>query len=164
METRCVVLTIVLICLLLLIKLCARDSCDRTKTDEEIMIRSYLPHCCVGPIVKGFGRGSKDLGCPTGKSSASIPTRQFYLDSEMYWVSANFALEVVQKLPPAMETGVYIGWAKVDNGDVHKAVLSIGWNPFYANKEKSVVCLSSQHSILFRFARNRFRAFSIFIV
>lgn len=30
------------------------------------MIRNYLPHCCVGPIVKGFGRGSKDLGCPTG--------------------------------------------------------------------------------------------------
>lgn len=30
------------------------------------MIRSYLPHCCVGPIVKGFGRGSKELGCPTG--------------------------------------------------------------------------------------------------
>lgn len=31
------------------------------------MIRSYLPHSCIGPIVKGFGRGSKDLGCPTGK-------------------------------------------------------------------------------------------------
>lgn len=39
-----------------------------------------------------------------------------------------------------METGVYFGWASVDSGDVHKAVLSIGWNPFYENKEKSMVC------------------------
>lgn len=54
-------------------------------------------------------------------------------------ISANFSLEVLQKLPVEIETGVYFGWAKVDNGDVHKAVLSIGWNPFYGNKEKSVV-------------------------
>lgn len=25
-----------------------------------------LPHFAVGPIVKGFGRGSKELGIPTG--------------------------------------------------------------------------------------------------
>lgn len=27
---------------------------------------SSLPHFCAGPIIKGFGRGSKELGCPTG--------------------------------------------------------------------------------------------------
>lgn len=26
-----------------------------------------LPYFCTGPIVKGFGRGSKELGCPTGE-------------------------------------------------------------------------------------------------
>lgn len=86
---------------------------------------------------------------------------EFISSSECTDFSANFALDVVQKLPPGIETGVYIGWAKVDSGDVHKAVLSIGWNPFYANKEKSVVCLSSQNSILFYFARNRSRAYPI---
>lgn len=27
---------------------------------------SYLPLFLKGEVVKGFGRGSKDLGCPTG--------------------------------------------------------------------------------------------------
>lgn len=52
---------------------------------------------------------------------------------------ANFPLEVVQQLPQDIQTGIYFGWAKVDNGDVHKMVMSIGWNPFYDNKEKSMV-------------------------
>lgn len=56
-------------------------------------------------------------------------------------ISANFPLEVVQKLPKDLDAGVYFGWANVDNGDVHKAVLSIGWNPYYHNKEKSMVSL-----------------------
>lgn len=30
------------------------------------MSKPYLPQYCVGPIIKGFGRGSKELGCPTG--------------------------------------------------------------------------------------------------
>lgn len=51
---------------------------------------------------------------------------------------ANFSLEAVKSLPESLETGVYYGWANVSNGDVHKMVLSIGWNPFYGNKEKSV--------------------------
>lgn len=48
-------------------------------------------------------------------------------------------LDVVQKLPEDLKTGVYFGWANVNNGDVYKAVLSIGWNPFYENTEKSMV-------------------------
>lgn len=31
------------------------------------MITKGLPHYAAGIIVKGFGRGSKELGCPTGK-------------------------------------------------------------------------------------------------
>ena len=29
-------------------------------------IMTCLPHFCSGKVVKGFGRGSKDLGIPTG--------------------------------------------------------------------------------------------------
>lgn len=64
-------------------------------------------------------------------------------------LSANFPLDVVQKLPNDIETGVYIGWAKVDRGEVYKAVLSIGWNPFYGNKEKSVVSSFGQMTKFF---------------
>lgn len=45
----------------------------------------------------------------------------------------------MKQLPEDLETGIYFGWANIDNGDVQKAVLSIGWNPFYENKEKSMV-------------------------
>ena len=33
------------------------------------MALAYLPLFLKGQVVKGFGRGSKDLGCPTGKCS-----------------------------------------------------------------------------------------------
>ena len=36
-----------------------------------------------------------------------------------------------------MDQGVYYGWAQVGGGDVHKSVMSIGWNPFYKNKTRS---------------------------
>lgn len=75
-----------------------------------------LPHYASGEIVPGFGRGSKELGIPT----------------------ANFPLDVVQSLPSDFVTGVYYGWANVDGGDVYKMVMSVGWNPFYENKQKSM--------------------------
>ncbi|KAM9508098.1 riboflavin kinase-like [Guaruba guarouba] len=75
-----------------------------------------LPYFCRGEVVKGFGRGSKELGIPT----------------------ANFSEQVVEGFPSDIATGVYYGWARVGNGDVHKMVLSIGWNPFYKNVKKSV--------------------------
>ncbi|KAM7362540.1 riboflavin kinase isoform 2-T2 [Cochliomyia hominivorax] len=77
---------------------------------------NYLPFFASGEIVAGFGRGSKELGIPT----------------------ANYPLEVVKSLPESFKPGVYFGWANVNNGPVYKMVMSIGWNPFYDNKEKSI--------------------------
>ncbi|NXL95493.1 RIFK kinase, partial [Alectura lathami] len=51
---------------------------------------------------------------------------------------ANFSERVVESFPSDIPPGVYYGWACVGNGDVHKMVLSIGWNPFYKNIKKSV--------------------------
>ena len=52
---------------------------------------------------------------------------------------ANFPVEVVQNLPKEIDIGIYYGYASIDNGDVHKMVMSIGWNPYYHNKHKSMV-------------------------
>ena len=71
-------------------------------------------------MTKGFGRGSKELGIPT----------------------ANFNEEVVAALPNDLETGIYFGWTNLEgdeNQKIRKAVISIGWNPFYDNSKKSVV-------------------------
>ncbi|VDN26541.1 unnamed protein product [Dibothriocephalus latus] len=70
----------------------------------------------AGRVVRGFGRGSKELGTPT----------------------ANMSEDVVEKIPSAMSTGVYAGWAQVDDGPVRKMVMSLGWNPFYKNEKKSL--------------------------
>ncbi|XP_030373501.1 putative riboflavin kinase [Scaptodrosophila lebanonensis] len=77
---------------------------------------THLPLFVSGEVTPGFKRGSKELGIPT----------------------ANFPLEVVRSLPESFITGAYYGWANINNGEVHKMVMSVGWNPFYNNKEKSV--------------------------
>ena len=77
------------------------------------------PFQLEGVVTKGFGRGSKELGIPT----------------------ANFNQEVVDNLPDHLETGIYFGWTHLegDGEKVRKAVVSIGWNPYYENSKKSVV-------------------------
>jgi hypothetical protein len=55
----------------------------------------------------------------------------------------------VDELPAEISTGVYYGWASIDNGEVHKMVMSIGWNPFYDNKLKSMVSSIISMSMIF---------------
>mmetsp|Transcript_14369 Transcript_14369/g.42560 ORF Transcript_14369/g.42560 Transcript_14369/m.42560 type:complete len:158 (-) Transcript_14369:200-673(-) len=66
-------------------------------------------------VIKGFGRGSKELGIPT----------------------ANLTDEAIEKLPEDMNQGVYVGWAQIDGDVVRKSVMSIGWNPYYKNEKRS---------------------------
>eukprot|EP00056_Hartaetosiga_gracilis_P008312 m.118463 g.118463 ORF g.118463 m.118463 type:complete len:160 (+) comp12893_c8_seq2:43-522(+) len=68
-----------------------------------------------GEVVKGFGRGSKELGIPT----------------------ANFPEDVVESLPEDVQQGIYYGWAQVGKGEVIESVMSVGWNPFYNNTKRS---------------------------
>ncbi|XP_013385009.1 riboflavin kinase [Lingula anatina] len=83
---------------------------------SRIKMFSCFPYFSEGVVVKGFGRGSKELGIPT----------------------ANYPENVVEHLPKEVEGGVYFGWANVDNGPVHKMVMSIGYNPYYHNKMKTM--------------------------
>ena len=45
----------------------------------------------------------------------------------------------MSSLPKEINTGVYYGFASIDNGEVHKMVMSIGHNPYFDNKQKSMV-------------------------
>ncbi|XP_025418138.1 putative riboflavin kinase [Sipha flava] len=85
-------------------------------SDIEQTANNALPFYASGLVVKGFGRGSKDLGIPT----------------------ANFSSDVIKNLPENVGTGVYFGWAQVENSEIYMMVMSIGWNPFYNNTEKSM--------------------------
>ena len=89
-----------------------------------------LPYFATTRVVRGFGRGSKALGIPT----------------------ANFEQHVIDHLPDTLPTGIYYGWAKVEQQDhngkgntVYKMVTSIGWNPFFNNDRKSMVRIHKYH-------------------
>ncbi|KIJ20085.1 hypothetical protein PAXINDRAFT_107796 [Paxillus involutus ATCC 200175] len=77
-----------------------------------------------GIVQHGFGRGSKDLGCPT----------------------ANLPDESTTHMASVARPGVYYGYAQVylANGQISELhpedlvvlpmVMSLGWNPFYKNE------------------------------
>ncbi|KAI5117499.1 hypothetical protein M0805_009668 [Coniferiporia weirii] len=90
-----------------------------------------FPFALRGAVQKGFGRGGKDLGCPT----------------------ANLPEEALRPLSAAMTTGIYYGLAQVLPSDagsansdpswsaedckVYPMAMSLGWNPFYKNERLS---------------------------
>ena len=55
------------------------------------------------------------------------------------YILANYPEDVVSTLPDAIQSGIFYGWAMVDQGPVYKMVMSIGWNPVYQNKKRSMV-------------------------
>ena len=65
-------------------------------------------------------------------------------------ISANFSDEVVSNLPPETKTGIYFGWAKVDQGPVYKMVMSVGWNPYFKNEKKSMVIKLVQYHLVYK--------------
>ena len=83
---------------------------------DVVRIAAKLPHFSRGEIVKGFGRGSSELG----------------------FLTANFPQQVIDQLPEELVGGIYFGFAQVDNGPVHDMVMSIGWNPFYNNEKRAM--------------------------
>ena len=77
------------------------------------MIMHYLAKT-KGKVVKGYGRGAKELGFPT----------------------ANLDKESVEELAHFMKNGVYCGYCKLGK-NVFPMVMSLGENDFYNNDKKS---------------------------
>ncbi len=66
-------------------------------------------------VVHGFKRGSKELGIPT----------------------ANLSMTELGEVGQSLDTGIYYGVAILQDIS-YNAVVSVGWNPFYKNVEKTV--------------------------
>ncbi|KIM67870.1 hypothetical protein SCLCIDRAFT_107040 [Scleroderma citrinum Foug A] len=85
------------------------------------------PILLEGTVQRGYGRGSKDLGCPT----------------------ANLPDESLPDMADKVEPGVYYGYAQVlpsqenesklrpEDHQVWPMAMSLGWNPFYKNERMS---------------------------
>jgi len=95
-------------------------------------IQETLPIRMISKIVKGFGRGSSDLGIPTANLSSSPDDMKCEMSFD------------------ALPTGIYFGFARLvsttahdDNcketlEGVYKAAISIGYNPCYKNQHKTI--------------------------
>ncbi|PAV65625.1 hypothetical protein WR25_12317 [Diploscapter pachys] len=88
----------------------------------QLQFKQVLPYFFRGKVVSGFGRGGKQLNCPT----------------------ANLDDATVSALPPQLTTGVFYGLARITNGDSpnyqkpYSMVMSIGWNPQFDGKQKTM--------------------------
>ncbi|KAF7973215.1 hypothetical protein HWV62_15813 [Athelia sp. TMB] len=93
-----------------------------------------FPIPLAGPVQRGFGRGGKDLGCPT----------------------ANLPDESLPVMSSVTQTGVYYGYARIysprqedaslcdKDSKVLPMVMSLGWNPFYKNERMTAVSTSTR--------------------
>lgn len=77
---------------------------------------AVYPFNFYGTVVSGFGRGGRQLGCPT----------------------ANLDDSAISRLPPNFPCGVFYGFANIDFGEVHGMVASVGWNPHFKNERKTI--------------------------
>ena len=78
--------------------------------------RDYdTPVVLTAEVVHGFKRGSKELGIPT----------------------ANLSMTDLAEQGKTLDTGIYYGTAEL-KGAVYQTVVSVGWNPFYKNVEKTI--------------------------
>ncbi|MCJ1261480.1 riboflavin kinase [Lobaria immixta] len=92
-----------------------------------------------GSIIKGFGRGSRELGIPT----ANIPIAGLSvgghddLQSGVYFGWAGVSIDEQGRRVGADVGATDVG-SKKQTGGVWPMVMSIGWNPFYKNTVRSV--------------------------
>jgi len=93
-----------------------------------------------GPVIHGFGRGSKELGIPTANIPPSGLSSHPDLSSGVYYGFVGLSLSSSTDTTSSSIT-------------VYPAVLSIGYNPFYKNAMRSV-----EIHILHRFAHDFYGA------
>ncbi|KAI8334346.1 hypothetical protein BC941DRAFT_400449 [Chlamydoabsidia padenii] len=82
----------------------------------EVPIAPF-PFKITGTVIKGYGRGSRELGIPT----------------------ANLSDSALGMFPSECNTGVYYGFVQIDapQSTVYPMVMSLGWNPYYQNDKRS---------------------------
>ncbi|VDP09632.1 unnamed protein product [Soboliphyme baturini] len=73
---------------------------------------------------------------------------------EVIFFSANFEQSVVSRLPEGLPHGVYYGFAQVDNGPIHRMVMSIGKNVQFGEQSKTM-----ETHILHKFEKDFYGSF-----
>lgn len=140
---------------------------NRPQVDIPTQPQPPFPLTASSHIVSGFGRGSLDLGIPTANIPMESLSQQFHdLPVGVYFgfcrVSPNLtykAIEVKLLATPdsqqqrAVEFSYGHKLSEKELITVFPHVMSIGWNPFYQNKEKA-----AEVHIMHKFDRNFYGA------
>jgi len=92
-----------------------------------------FPIYLKGIVSRGFGRGSKQLGCPT----ANLPDESFApyandLYNGVFFGYASVNLPDEAQNPVGSNTG-----EKEEHEKVWPMVMSVGWNPYFKNEKKT---------------------------
>jgi riboflavin kinase len=135
---------------------------SRSEIAGPDIVEPPFPIFLSGAVQKGFGRGGKDLGCPTGELTCLRCPRHFIPKRVRPHVTANLPDESIIPMSSVCRPGVYFGYAQVygrsgQEGKVHPMVMSLGWNPFYKNERLTAVC------VLFRTATCRLSCWLTFV-
>ncbi len=100
----------------------------------------HLPIRIVSKVVRGYGRGSKDLGIPTANVSRDNLTCSIgsfdELPTGIYW---GYARIIISGDGGSSEKNDQeVSNNKISGGEVYTTAVSIGYNPTYNNEEKTV--------------------------
>ena len=95
----------------------------------------------AGKVVKGFGRGSKQLGIPTANIESDV-VGSINLENGIYYGFAQLLLDHQQM---DCDENANDSKDKVANGidkqlkfPIYKMVCSLGWNPHFGNTQRSL--------------------------
>jgi riboflavin kinase len=109
-----------------------------SSTEETTAIEQMLPIRMVSKVVRGFGRGSSDLGIPTANLDRQA-LRMAGVESKDSSISIKKDASLCFEDLPC---GIYWGFCRIGNADeptegtlgvVYTAAISIGYNPTYGN-------------------------------
>jgi riboflavin kinase len=124
------------------------DTSTSTKKEEITtqQIEEMLPIRMVSKVVRGFGRGSSDLGIPTANLDRQVlrmaGVEKNSNDNSVPTEKKDASLDF-EDLP----CGIYWGFCRIGDTDepaagtggvVYTAALSIGYNPTYGNEQKTI--------------------------
>lgn len=138
------------------VKLHQYDRNNRPDIAGKAVPATPYPFYSKTQVFAGFGRGSSDLGIPT----ANLPSDSYskileatssiegetgiYFGWAAVYPSTSTHEEVAEKASVTVPCNRKVEYnygnllqKKVDKGVVFPMVMSVGWNPFYHNKERS---------------------------
>lgn len=93
---------------------------EKGNTNNDHAMSQILPIRMTSRVVRGYGRGSKELGIPT----ANLDTMQLQFSKQV----------TLAEFP----TGIYWGVSRIADHSVYTAAVSVGYNPTYGNDSKTI--------------------------